>query len=179
MRPATASDAAFLCEMLAAAADWRAETPTRAPAAVMDDSQIAHYVAGWPREDDFGVVADDCGAPVGAAWCRFFPTRPRGYGFVAADVPELTIGVSADRRGEGVGRLLLMALILEASRRGTRRVSLSVESDNPAIDLYRSVGFVEVSGSPDAPTMVVDCDVTPSPYNPCVWYVNDSEVPPG
>ena len=32
-----------------------------------------------------------------------------GYGFVAEDIPELSIGVVAGRRGEGIGRALLNA----------------------------------------------------------------------
>lgn len=75
----------------------------------------------------------------------------------AADVPELTIGVVANRRGEGIGRLLLAELVLEARHRGIERISLSVEADNPAIFLYADFGFVEVSRVADSPTMVLDC----------------------
>ncbi|MEP4650915.1 MAG: GNAT family N-acetyltransferase, partial [Ilumatobacter sp.] len=106
---------------------------------------------------DFGVVAHDDDVPVGAAWCRFFDAGSHGYGFVSADVPELTIGVVAGRRGEGIGRVLLTGLIDEARQRGVASISLSVEADNPAVALYLDVGFVEVSRVADSPTMVLDC----------------------
>ena len=143
--------------MLAAAADWRPGTTVRPGIAVVSDSAISHYVVGWPQEGDFGVIAHEQGVPIGASWCRLFSAEPRGYGFVASDVPELTIGVIAERRREGIGRLLLADVILEAHRRGIERVSLSVEADNPAIHLYDEAGFVEVSRVSNAPTMVVDC----------------------
>ena len=109
----------------------------------MRDPSVAPYLAGWPRDGDFGVLADDEGVSVGAAWCRLFGSEPRGYGFVAPDVPELTIGVVTERRGRGIERL-----------------SLSVEADTPAIDLYTAVGFVEEFRIADSPTMVLDCRAT-------------------
>ena len=123
----------------------------------MCDSAVAQYLAGWPLNADFGVVADDEDRSVGAAWCRHFDEDSDGYGFVAADVPELTIGVVAGRRGEGIGRLLLAELVREARHRGIERISLSVEADNPAMFLYADFGFVELWRVADSPTMVLDC----------------------
>lgn len=158
VRVARARDEPFLREVLALAADWRTEHTARSGDEVMSDPALAHYLAGWPTASDFGVVAtDDDRTPIGAAWCRRFDQAPRGYGFVAADVPELTIGVVPTRRGEGIGRRLLAELVAEARRRAIARISLSVEADNPAITLYTDVGFVEVSRVADSPTMVLDC----------------------
>ena len=157
IRPALAHDDLFLREVLAVAADWRPEATVRSGDEIMGDPAIAHYVAGWPQHLDFGVVADDDAEPIGAAWCRYFNAGAHGYGFVSPDIPELTIGVVPGRRGDGVGRLLLAALIAEAQQRGTERISLSVEADNPAIALYVDIGFVEVSRVADSPTMVLDC----------------------
>lgn len=157
VRPATTSDEPFLREMLAEAADWRAGSTVRSGDQVMADPDVAHYLSGWVRDGDFGAVAEDVGRPIGAAWCRRFASAPRGYGFLATNVPELTIGVTADRRGQGVGRLLLSDVIRQARQRPhIDRISLSVEADNPALELYRSMGFVQVAGTADAPTMALD-----------------------
>ena len=155
IRPAVAADEPFLRTVLAAAADWRPGSVVRSGDEVMEDPAIVHYLAGWPRPSDVGFVADDDGAAVGAVWWRYSDGDTHGYGVVADDVPELTIGVVADRRGEGVGRLLLDTLVAEARRRGIARISLSVEADNPAKHLYDAAGFVAVSGHADAPTMVL------------------------
>ena len=160
VRAALAHDEPFLREVLASAADWRPEHAVRSGHEVMCDPAIARYLARWPLNSDFGVVADDDGGSVGAAWCRYFDEDSHGYGFVAADVPELTIGVVAGRRGEGIGRLLLAELAREARDRGIERISLSVEADNPAISLYADFGFVEVSRVADSPTMVLGCPTT-------------------
>lgn len=160
VRAALAHDEPFLREVLASAADWRTEHTVRSGDEVMCDPAVAHYLAGWPLNSDFGVVACDDGASVGAAWCRHFDEGSHGYGFVAADIPELTIGVVASRRGEGIGRLLLAELAREARDRGIERISLSVEADNPAISLYADFGFVEVSRVADSPTMVLGCRTT-------------------
>ena len=117
----------------------------------------AHYVDGWPRDTDLGVIAEADGAPVGAAWLRFLPAADAGYGFVADDVPELTIGVAADWRGRGVGRALLRALAGQARSAGIRRVSLSVELKTFAQRLYLTEGYRIVDSSDvHSDTMVKD-----------------------
>jgi ribosomal-protein-alanine N-acetyltransferase len=60
-----------------------------------------------------------------------------------ADV--LTIGVAADRWGQGTGSALLEALLAEAARRGCTEVFLEVRTDNArAQRLYRRYGFAEI-----------------------------------
>jgi [ribosomal protein S18]-alanine N-acetyltransferase len=55
-----------------------------------------------------------------------------------------TIGVAADRQGEGIGGLLLDALLAEADRRSPV-VLLEVRADNDlAQGLYRRRGFTEI-----------------------------------
>lgn len=157
IRPASASDAHFLHRMLAVAADWRPGTTVRSVEEVLADHRLAHYVTGWPRPGDFGVIAHDGeGRPVGAAWCRSFSADDPGYGFVALGVPEVSIGVVAELRGRGVGRQLMRRLVDEARARGVEQLSLSVEPDNSAIGLYSRVGFVGVAEADGAITMLLD-----------------------
>lgn len=157
LRDAGVGDRAFLERMLAAAADWRPGAAARPVDAVLEDPTLAHYVSGWPRDGDFGVVAEDGGgSPVGAAWCRRFPADDPGYGFLAADVPELAIAVVESARGRGVGRQMLQRLGAEARARGVRRICLSVEHDNPAVRLYAAAGFVTVEEHDGSLTMVLD-----------------------
>ena len=155
IRSATTDDTPFLGQMLAVAAYWR---PGSSPAPIDEilvDPHLAHYVVGWGREGDLGVIAEEDRTPLGAAWCRRFDAAEPGYGFVAADVPELSIGVVEGARGRGIGRQLLEHLVAQARDRGTGRLSLSVELDNPARRLYERVGFVEVDRAGGAATMVI------------------------
>jgi GNAT superfamily N-acetyltransferase len=99
------------------------------------------YLDGWERPGDAAVVAVVDGQRLGAAWYRLFPAEDPGWGFVATDVPELSIGVAAEARGRGVGSALLDALLTLARERGYRAVSLSVDRRNPARRLYERKGF--------------------------------------
>lgn len=154
LRPATAADADLLTEFLVAAVNW-APGATAAPGDVLADPMVARYVAGWPREGDLGVVAvDQAGRPIGAAWLRRFSAQQPGYGFVAPDCPELSIGVVPAWRGRGVGRALLREVARVAGERGVGQLSLSVARTNPARRLYLREGYVTVAQSADSETMV-------------------------
>jgi GNAT superfamily N-acetyltransferase len=160
IRRASADDAGFLTDMLLAAANWSPQWKPRSRRRVLTDPLTAHYVAGWPRPDDLGVVAEAGAEPDGAAWLRFFPASDPGYGFTAPDVPELTIGVSAAWRGRGVGRALLRAVSDAAAQAGTARISLSVERKNFARGLYLAEGFTVTDASdPQSDTMVKEIAV--------------------
>ncbi len=77
-----------------------------------------------------------------------------GYGGLrapaaAADADIQTIAIAEAARGRGRGRVLLEALLREASRLGARQVFLDVRADNAvAQDLYASEGFVELGRRP-------------------------------
>jgi hypothetical protein len=72
LRPARATDAPFLSEMLVAAAFWRADGPVGTVQEVMGNPDLAHYVEGWRRPGDLGVVAED-ERPIGAGGCGTSP----------------------------------------------------------------------------------------------------------
>jgi ribosomal protein S18 acetylase RimI-like enzyme len=142
LRLATARDRDFLTAMLIEAASW---DPLRAPLTkeqLLAEPKLRHYVDGWPRAGDTGLIAlDPAGNAVGAAWLRCFPADNPGYGFVDPQTPELSIGVDADHRGRGVGRKLCAGILDRAARSGLRRVSLSVAKANRAAALYPRLGF--------------------------------------
>lgn len=156
IRPAVASDAGFLADMLAEAVNWSTQWRPKSRDRILSAPDTAHYVAGWPRDTDLGVLAEADGQPVGAAWVRFLPATDPGYGFVAADVPELTIGVAAGWRGQGIGRALLRAIAGQARARGIARISLSVERKNYAQRLYLSEGYRVVESRAQSDTMMKD-----------------------
>jgi GNAT superfamily N-acetyltransferase len=146
-----------MADMLVEAVNWSPEWRKRSRKRVLSVPWTAHYIAGWPGETDLGVIAEANGEPAGAAWLRFFTEADPGYGFVASDVPELTVGVVSRWRGQGAGRALLRAIAAEARAAGIGRISLSVERKNFARRLYLSEGFQIVDSSDkDADTMVKD-----------------------
>ena len=154
-RPAELKDFAFLATMLGEAAVWRPDKPTPTGDEVLADPRYAMYLVGWPRQGDFGLIAEQ-GEPLGAAWYRAYSEASHGYGFIAEDVPELSIAVIAPRRHEGIGRRLLVGLIEASVAHGYGALSLSVNTGNPARRLYESVGFRTVSERGLSLTMVSD-----------------------
>lgn len=156
IREAAAGDARVLTDMTVEAANWDARAP-RTRSAVLADPQHSRYVRGWRRPGDAGSIAlDGEGSPVGACWYRLFPADARGFGFVAAGVPELILGVNAIHRAQGVGRQLLRAVVDQARSAGHQRVSLSVERTNHAVALYRTEGFTTLERSGTRDTMVLN-----------------------
>ncbi len=83
----------------------------RGAEAWLGDPMSDRYLGNFPREGDLGFIAVREGQDAGAIWSRHFTEAEHGYGFVSEDVPELTMGVVAGRRGEGIGTALLHALI--------------------------------------------------------------------
>lgn len=148
-RRATAADLPFLEEVFVIAADWNPEAVKGAEFWHADPT-FQKYLAGFPRDTDLGLIAEREGQDAGAVWSRYFTAADPGYGFVAEDIPELSIGVVAGRRGEGIGRALLNAMLAASPV----SLSLSVEDGNPAQELYRKSGFVPVGRVGDATTML-------------------------
>lgn len=81
------------------------------------------------------MLAEDAttGVRVGARWARPPPADHPGYGYVAPDVPELTLGVLPAHRRRGVGGALLDAVVAAGRERGLARLSLSVEDGNGVV----------------------------------------------
>jgi ribosomal protein S18 acetylase RimI-like enzyme len=153
------ADPTFLAEMLYEAVYWRDDGAEERPPleGLLANDETARYVNGWGRPGDVALCAlDRRDEPVGAAWYRRFPASAPGYGFVAADIPELSIAVYPEFRGQRVGSLLLGALTARAARDGERGISLSVNRDNRAKALYARLGFEVVAQLGEALTMLLD-----------------------
>ena len=156
LRDAVASDGTFIELMLLAAANWLPHRQVNLDQ-MRTEPDLLHYVADWPRASDMGVIAVDRGQlPIGAVWLRHFSPGDPSYGYVSADVPELSIGVLEEWRGRGVGRALMRAQVQQARIRGVHTLSLSVERANPAASLYLSEGWRTVASGRDSDTMLLD-----------------------
>ena len=158
LRPGTPDDEGFLWDMLREAVSWRNEDPGPTVEELFSDPALARYVEGWGRPGDAAVIAfdPDSGERVGAAWYRLMPLERPGYGFVDAATPEVSIAVVRGRRGAGIGKALLGAIMDTARSSGFAALSLGVEEGNPAIALYERIGFRKFSPTEGAWTMRLD-----------------------
>jgi ribosomal protein S18 acetylase RimI-like enzyme len=142
-RLTSGADPAFLAEMLYEAAYWRDDMEERPPLdAMLEQPELSRYVRDWGRPHDVALTVLARGdESVGAAWYRRFDATEPGYGFVADDIPEVSIAVFPELRGRRLGSLLLGALIARARADGEKALSLSVAHENPARRLYERHGF--------------------------------------
>ena len=143
IRPLTSDDEPFLWKALYYAIHVPPGEAAPAPDTV-ERPDLACYVSGWMQHpDDLGFLAEEDGAPVGAAWLRRWSGGKRGYGFVDLATPELSMSLLPGYRGFGLGTTLLHRLLSTAQKRFAA-VSLSVSASNPARRLYEREGFVPV-----------------------------------
>jgi len=106
------------------------------------------------------LVADDGERVVGYVVSNLVPNHGRDIGHVK------DLAVRPDARGRGVGRTLLERALVSLSIDGASLVKLEVrESNDPALSLYRDVGFEPMRRVPryyedgeDALLMVLDLD---------------------
>lgn len=142
-RALTATDVALLRTACWLNFNWTG--PARIDFRELDHTpQLRKYFEFQPERGDFGLVAEREGLPLGVVWLLFLEPPQPGYGFVAADIPELSICVWPGYRGQGLGHRLLHTALGEAKRRQIPGVSLSVETDNPSRRLYLDCGFRDV-----------------------------------
>lgn len=108
----------------------------------------------WSRENMAAELASPHTVYTLALDARSGAGRVVGYvGLLAPEAAEQadiqTIAVRAERRGTGLGRMLLRHAIAAATQRGARELFLDVRADNdPARALYTAEGFTELGVRP-------------------------------
>jgi ribosomal protein S18 acetylase RimI-like enzyme len=124
------------------------ETGAAAPAEASADAS-----AGDSAEASAEANADSP-AEAGPTADRGKGTTFTGYGWVAADIPELTVAVLPEHQGQGIGGVLVDTVCTLARMSGFPAVSLSVEDGNGAAKLYADHGFVSVGRNGDSDVLV-------------------------
>ena len=138
LRPELDGDVPFLMQLYASTREaelapvtaWSAEEK-RAFLAQQFAAQRHHYRTMLPN-CTFEVIEQD-GVPAGRLYLEEHDSQ----------VHVVDIVLVAASRGQGVGTAILRALIDHAAARG-RGVGIFVEKFNPALRLYRRLGFTEI-----------------------------------
>ena len=97
----------------------------------------------WGRKGDIAIVAVkiETNEIIGVAWVRLYKKSDPSFGFVDENTPDMAIAVKAEYRGKEIGTQLLKKLIQTLKDNGFNAISLSVEEKNPALRLYKRLGF--------------------------------------
>jgi len=116
--------------------------------AVMDIMSTAfdpRYGEAWTRSQCAGILPM---AGVRLVLAQEEETsKPCGFSLyrtIAGDSELLLLAVSLNAQRRGIGRLLLTEFIDQSKKFGADRVHLEVRDGNSAINLYRSAGFAAV-----------------------------------
>jgi L-amino acid N-acyltransferase YncA len=136
IRPATEGDLDRITEIYADAvlhgtATYELEPPTRTEMGARFEALVE---ASFPY-----IVAENQGKLAGYAYAGPFRARP-AYRFILED----SIYVAPEAKGNGVGRLLLQQLILEAESLGFRQMIAVIgdgSPDSPSVKLHERLGF--------------------------------------
>jgi ribosomal-protein-alanine N-acetyltransferase len=112
--------------------------------AVMDAAFGDAFGEAWTRSQLAGILPV---AGVSLVLARSPDSGCAGFSLarrVADEAELLLLAVIPERRGEGVGRMLLDNFLAEARDNGINRVHLEVRDGNSAVAIYRASGFEPV-----------------------------------
>ncbi|MGX7100283.1 GNAT family N-acetyltransferase [Globicatella sanguinis] len=98
---------------------------------------VIYYKNFYSLKDDISFVAEVDKRIVGCVWVRVM----NDYGHISDEYPSLNIAVHKEFHRRGIGYALMEAMINELKKRKYPGVSLSVQTENSATELYKKLGF--------------------------------------
>lgn len=112
----------------------------------------------WRTIDNFGKLKDDyCLAAevsnkvVGAVWVRIADQ----YGHIDNSTPSFSISLYPEYRNKGIGTAMMKAMIDYLKSHDYARASLSVQKENYALKMYKSLGFEIIDENDEEYIMVI------------------------
>ena len=114
------------------------------PRNIITSPELQIYVDHFGElKDDFALVAEVEKKVVGAVWVRIM----NDYGHIDDKTPSLAISLYKEYRGQGIGTDMMKEMLSLLKAHGYKRVSLSVQKTNYAVEMYRKIGFDIVRGN--------------------------------
>lgn len=121
------------------------------PRSILENEDLQVYVRDFGKKaDDRCLVAEVDGKVVGAVWTRIMDD----YGHIDNQTPSLAISLYGEYRNRGIGTKLMRCMLEKLKADGYKRVSLSVQKANYALQMYRKAGFIPISDHGDELLMV-------------------------
>jgi len=121
---------------------YQPDENTLIPRSVLDIPEVNAYIKDFgSKKDDYCLVADVDGDIVGAVWVRILSGSIKGFGYVDDNTPEFAISLFKEFRNQGLGKLLMTAMVDYLRKRGYKQTSLNVKKENYAVKLYKKMGF--------------------------------------
>lgn len=125
------------------------------PKSIIKSEELQIYIRDFGMfPDDNCLVAETDGKIVGAVWSRIM----NDYGHIADGIPSLAISLYKDFRNKGIGTELLRQMLQYLRHIGYANVSLSVQKENYATNMYVKAGFAIVKETEEEYIMVCELE---------------------
>ncbi len=149
-------DVPFLEEMLYEAVFWNQPKIRPSLNELFLNPDISKIFKEWDNQNgDFSLIAiNEHNQLIGAIWYRFWTNENHSYGFINEKTPEIGIALIPEMRSQGIGTELMKRTMMHAKKLRIRKISLSVEPENPSRKLYEKLGFEKIGISGTSWTMV-------------------------
>ena len=110
------------------------------PKDIINHPDLNIYISGFGKKTDLCYVVEVSKEVVGAVWTRII----NDYGHIDDETPSLSISLLKDFRNHGIGTAMMKRILKTLKEQGYKQVSLSVQKENYAFNMYKNVGFVIV-----------------------------------
>lgn len=120
------------------------------PKSIVEQPELQVYIADFGKANDWCLVAQVKEKIVGAVWVRIM----NDYGHIDDETPSLAISLYEEYRHLGLGTALMKEMLQFLKDKGYRKISLSVQKANYAVDMYQKVGFEVVKENEEEYIMV-------------------------
>ena len=108
---------------------------------IIYNKEIYNDLEGVRKDDDIVLGCEYNNKIVALSWSRILNGEVKGYGNIDDKTPEIAISVLKGYRNKGMGTSLLKEHLKVLKNNNYKRVSLSVNKENYALDLYKKLGF--------------------------------------
>lgn len=126
------------------------EGTEKPPKSIIEQPEMQVYIADFGKSDDWCLVAEIKEKIVGAVWVRIM----NDYGHIDDETPSLAISLYEEYRHLGLGTALMKEMMQFLKDKGYKQTSLSVQTANYAVNMYRKVGFEVVKENEEEYIMV-------------------------
>ena len=107
------------------------------PKDIINHPDLNIYISGFGKKTDLCYVVEVSKEVVGAVWTRII----NDYGHIDDETPSLSISLLKDFRNHGIGTAMMKRILKTLKEQGYKQVSLSVQKENYALNMYKNVGF--------------------------------------
>ncbi len=120
------------------------------PKSIIEQPELQVYIADFGKVDDWCLVAERKEKIVGVVWVRIM----NDYGHVDDETPSFAISLYEEYRNLGIGAALMRNMLQFLKDKRYKRVSLSVQKANYAVNMYRKAGFEVVDENEEEYIMI-------------------------